>query len=310
MQPTDFGIKNLPDFLGLVDERLKELASENIGGVKRLLNARGKRWRPSLVIAVAFYSDTEINEKVIDAAAAVELVHLASLVHDDIIDNGTLRHGIATINSKEGVDLAILAGDYLFAKGCALASSISAEAGRQMAETIAYLSDGQAAELMDDFNLERTEESLIAAIKGKTSSMFSVSCVLGGLAAGLKPGQIKALSDFGENLGIAYQYTDDIRDFTESPESSGKSVGNDIREGKYTLPVIYSLQGPNKSGLTKLLKKDNVPTRQVLEILEKDGSMNRVKKEAEAYKQKAVSKLQILDNPKLTKALQKLVNSF
>lgn len=304
------GVKKLPDYLNLVDNGLKKLVPENIGGLERILAASGKRYRPSLVIAIAFYSGNKVDGDVIDAATAVELIHLASLVHDDIMDGGTVRHGVPTINSKEGTDLAIIAGDYLLAKGCALAAGISTEAAQVLAETIAALCEGQAIELNDRFNLNRTAESLISCAKNKTSSLFTASCVLGGLVAGLKAKQIKMLSGFAENLGVAYQLRDDVRDFVESPEVSGKSVGNDIGEGNYTLPVILSLQGPNKTALKKLLKVSNVLNAQVYTILERDDSINQVLREAENYKRKALLTLKNLENKELAYALSSFANSF
>ncbi|MDQ3123497.1 MAG: polyprenyl synthetase family protein [bacterium] len=310
MTSFDFAMQDMPTFLNLVDKKLKNLITENIGGVGRLLQASGKRYRPSLVIAITFYSGKKIDDKVINAATAIELVHIASLVHDDIIDDGTLRWGKPTINSKEGVDSAILAGDYLFAKGCALASRVSAKAGEIMAETIAELCIGQADELNNSFNTGRTPQSLISAVKGKTSSMFTASCKLGGLAAGLDHSQIKILSDVGENFGIYYQYMDDVKDFVESTETTGKSVGNDVREGNYTLPVILSLQGSNRETLKKILKNSEVSVPQVLNILEKDDSISRTVTMAKNYQQKARIALKKLDNDELAKALSSFVEYF
>lgn len=256
MSSFDFEVEGLAGYLRRVDQKLKEQAPQDIGGLKRMLEASGKRWRPSLVIAVAFHSGKQIDERILTAATAVELVHIASLVHDDIIDGGNLRWGEPTINAREGIDSAILAGDYLLAKGCALASSVSAECGVILAKTIMRLCEGQAIEQKDNFNTERTEESLIKAIKGKTSSMFTAAVSLGGLVAELDSTQLKLLSNFAENLGVAYQYIDDSRDFLLPAELAGKSVGNDIREGNYTLPVILSLQGPNGDKLRKSLKQE------------------------------------------------------
>jgi len=300
----DFGVKKLPDYLDLVEKRLKHIAPQNISGLERILTASGKRYRPSLVIAVAFHCGRTIDDSVIDAATAVELIHLASLVHDDIMDEGTLRHGVPTINSKEGMDFAIIAGDYLLGMGCALAANVSAEAAKILAETIADLCSGQAIELNDRFNVKRTTESLISCAKSKTSSLFSAACILGGQVSGLNIAQIEILSDFAENIGIAYQFKDDVHDFVESPGVSGKSVGNDIREGNYTLPVILSLQGPNSQELKKLLTEGSVLMPQIRKILDNDDSINRTIQKAEDYKQKSLSSLKNLENKQLTHALR------
>jgi len=294
----DLGVKNLPAYLELVDKKLKSLVPENILGVDRLLQAHGKRLRPSLVILVASSCGKKIDDAVINAATAVELVHIASLVHDDIMDNGELRWGVPTINIKEGNDSALLAGDYLFAKGCVLAASVSAEAGGIMAETIAALCEGQARELKDQFNLERTVESLNLAIKGKTSSLFIAACKLGGLVAELCSADIAALSVFAENFGMAFQYMDDVEDFTKSLKE-GKTATSDVRAGNYTLPMILSLHGPNKTALKELLKNHKASQEEVLEILEKDGSIMKVLTEAEAYKRKSLKYLSRLETQEL-----------
>jgi heptaprenyl diphosphate synthase len=304
MGPFDFNIKKLPEYLTLVDAKLKSLAPESIDGVGRLLQARGKRLRPSLVIAIAVHSGQEVDESVINAAAAVELIHLASLVHDDIIDHGTLRWDVPTINSKEGNDMALLAGDYLLAKGSALASGISAEAGVLMAETIAQLCEGQAREIKDQFNVRRSAESLNAAIKDKTCALFIAACNLGGLVSGLSTKQTAALSEFAENFGIAFQYLDDVSDFTDSSRATGKIAIGDAQTGNYTLPVILSLQGPNQAALEKLLKNPSVSTEEILKILKQDKSIEKTLAEAQSYKQKALESLDTLDSPDLKNFLK------
>ncbi|MDB5183039.1 MAG: putative polyprenyl diphosphate synthase [Candidatus Saccharibacteria bacterium] len=307
MEKFDFKINNLAAYLEQVDQKLKSVGTKDIPGLDRMLVARGKRLRPSLVIAIAEYCGVKIDEKVITAAAAVELVHLASLVHDDIIDNGTLRWGVPTINTMEGATAALLAGDYLLAKGCALAASCGAQAGVVMAETIASLCEGQAKEIADQFNIARTVESLNAAIKGKTCSMFVAACTLGGLAAMLDSEDTNTLSEFAEYFGLAFQYMDDISDFTNSRETTGKSATSDIQTGNYTLPVILSLQRPNKAKLNKLLKTPNTPTQDILNILIQDRSINKAQREAQFYLNNAVKSLSKLKNNDLKNGLTNLI---
>lgn len=299
----DFGLKDFTHHLSQVNDVLAGTAPQHIKGLDRLLSASGKRLRPSLVLAVAYYSGKAIDDKVIAGAAAIELVHLASLVHDDIIDQGTLRWGEPTINSKEGVDMAVLAGDYLLGKGCLLAAAVSAEAAGVLAETIAVLCEGQAIELGDNFNTERTTDSLIAAMKGKTSSMFSAACRLGGHAAGLGAEDLAVLDSFADSYGLAFQLLDDVRDFMVSPEEAGKSVGNDIREGNYTLPVLLSLHGPNGPRLRSLIKNTEDSADDILGILVADDSIERTIEEALDYRRQALDALRRLTNPKLAEVL-------
>ncbi len=302
-------MKNLPFALELVDRKLKSLLPKNVAGVSRLLHSSGKRIRPRLVMAIATASKKRISSSVVTAATAVELVHIASLVHDDIIDGGTLRWGVPTINSREGTDSAILAGDYLFAKGCSLAASLGSQTGQVMAETIAALCEGQARELKDQFNIKRSVKSLNLAIKGKTSSMFIAACQMGGLVSKLDTKQIKILSEFAENFGIAFQYMDDARNFTELPKTAGKSAANDVLEGNYTLPVILSLQGQHKTTLKKLLKSTPVVVGDVYEILKEDESIKKTYSEAKQYKKAALSKLAKLENSELKTRLEFFIES-
>lgn len=298
------------EYLKLVDNRLQDLSPKNIRGLERLLKAAGKKWRPALLITIAQSSGKPVDERVINLAAATELIHLASLIHDDIMDSGELRHSVPTINAREGLDSAILAGDYLIAKGCLLAASVSAEAAKMLADTITVLCEGQAIELADEFNTKRTTESLLAAIKGKTSSMFMVACGLGALVADLNDKDKAALSDYSENLGIAYQYSDDLSDLIESPVTTGKSVGKDILEGKYTFPVILSLEGPNNTRLKNLLQKPADSMDEILEILEMEGSLDNTKRQVDFYKQKSLQALDKLEEKKLADTLAEILHKF
>lgn len=309
MSTYDFGMENYPGYLARVEESIQVAVPESLSGLSRVLAARGKKLRPGLVIAVAHYSGNKIDDRVIDAAAAVELVHLASLIHDDIMDNGTVRHGAPTIHAKEGVDYAILAGDYLFSRGCALAAGVSAEAGIIMAETIMRLCEGQALELKDTRNTQRTVESLNTAIKGKTSSLFNASVRLGGLVSGLDESELAALSDFADNFGIAYQYLDDVNDFAQQVSAAGKSAGNDIREGNYTLPVLLSMQGPSAQKLEALMHTD-APVADIVRILENDESLQRTTTESQAYKQKALHELSRLKNQRLAHELKNFTGFY
>lgn len=303
MDSFDFAVEDISHYIRQVDIELKKFLPENISGVSRLLQARGKRLRPGLVIAAAHHNGKEIDDRVLHAATSVELIHIASLVHDDIMDEAELRWGVPTISSQEGPEMALLAGDYLLAKGCALASSVEQEAGIILAEAVMQLSEGQAVELKDRANPDRTVQSLHKAIKGKTSSLFIAALKLGSLVAGYGPNQMEILARFGEDLGIAFQYKDDVADFIQPAEKSGKPMGGDIREGNYTLPVILSLHGPNGQTLRTVLNQ-NLATSEVLAILHSDGSIERTLQEADIYKQKALESLESFENNQFAQALR------
>lgn len=309
MDSFTFGLTALPTHLNAVQQKLQDAAPDSVDGLRRVLSAHGKRLRPSLVFAVAHYGGKKIDNRVITVAAAIEMVHIASLIHDDSMDGGTLRWGQPTINAREGSGMALLAGDYLLGKGCALAASVSAELAVIVAEAITQLCSGQAYELRDNFNVERTEASLLCAIAGKTSAMFMAACRVGAVLAGMSVAQTQVLTDFAYNYGIAFQYSDDMQDFIESPESTGKSVGGDIREGNYTLPVIVSLQGSRKDDIKKLLKQNNAPAAKILEILQQDQAIQRTAEHVENYKQKALNALATLENSELAQVLMAFVRN-
>lgn len=300
----------MAQYMSRVDDGLSRLVSKNLKGTERTLTSSGKRWRPKIIITIAYYSGKRIDEDVINSAIAVELIHLASLVHDDIIDGAKLRHGEPTINAKEGTDYAILAGDDMIAKGCLTASHVNNQAGILLAETVSYLCDGQAIELNSRYDVSRTKESLLQSIKGKTASLFVATCKLGGLVAELNEKETKALSEFAENFGIAYQLVDDVNDFAEIGKVPSKSVGNDIAEGNYTLPIILSLKGPNGPMLKKLLKSRTAVTPEIRQILTKDKSLVRTIDKAEEYKQNALRSLEKLNNRELATILKKFVHQF
>ncbi|MDQ3094010.1 MAG: polyprenyl synthetase family protein [bacterium] len=299
----DLGVENMPAYLDLLDKMLKEQSTENIMGINRFLGAGGKRLRPKLIIAIAHHCGKEINDDIIALAASVELIHLASLVHDDIIDNGSIRWGIETINSKEGVDTAILAGDYFIAKGCALATSVSSKAGRILADTVVQLCEGQAMELTDRFNLSRTEHQLKDSVVRKTSSLFKACCLIGGEISKLSQNDLVNLASFCNYFGIAFQYKNDINDFTGGSDKTAKIVLSDAKEGNYTLPIIMTLSGKDGKKLAELLSDPN-SGEEIVTILKTSDSLRKAEDAVENYRLLAISKIDQLDNKKLAKLIK------
>jgi geranylgeranyl pyrophosphate synthase len=285
-------IPELPQQLARIGQDLKDVtASDNPflqGPLARLLTVRGKRLRPSLVLASAGQS----TEAVFAGCATVELIHLASLVHDDVIDNADSRWGIPTISSQEGVDRAILVGDYLLAKAAQQAAAINAEAAHIAATTIAELSEGQAYELMDTRNLHRSATDLKKSLFGKTAALMSASCRIGGLCAGYTSEQIAALAEYGECFGMAFQLIDDVLDFLSTSELLGKPTGTDVREGVYTMPVILALAGQHHQVVEPLLDDTSPEARvKLIDILTQDNCFTRTIAEARQYNDRAVKAL-------------------
>ncbi len=210
-----------------------------------LVSAGGHRWRPTLAVAAAIAGEAEVTNEVIRGACAVELVHLGSLYHDDVMDEADTRRGVASVNARWGNLVAILAGDFLLARASEIAAALGADVAELLAQTITKLCEGQVSELQHVFQPSRSEEAYFAAIAGKTAALFATSCRIGAMCAGLSHSQIEALADYGEALGMVYQIVDDIKDLILTEDELGKPAGHDLLEGVYTLPVIRALALPD-----------------------------------------------------------------
>ena len=209
-----------------------------------LVHAGGKRLRPALTVASALAGGAEIDASVVQGGVSVELVHLGSLYHDDVIDQADSRHRVDSVNARWGNLVAILAGDFLLARASEIAARLGTEIAELLATTIGALCAGEVAQLQAAFDPGRSEAAYLRAVEGKTASLFSASCRIGGLVAGLPRDQVDALTGYGKALGVAFQIWDDIRDLVGTDDLLGKPAGHDMVEGTYTLPVIRTLARP------------------------------------------------------------------
>jgi heptaprenyl diphosphate synthase len=219
------------------DPFLTEVASH-------LIMAGGKRVRPAFAVTSAATGRPTMGSspaEVISGAVSVELVHLGSLYHDDVIDDASTRRKVETVNARWGNLKAILAGDYLLARASEIAASLGTEVAGLLAATIARLCEGQILELQRTFDPARTEESYLSSIDGKTAALLATACRIGGIVGELPRTHIDALTRFGHSYGMAFQIVDDILDVTATDEELGKPSGNDLVQGVYTLPVIRTL---------------------------------------------------------------------
>ncbi|MDA8283787.1 MAG: polyprenyl synthetase family protein [Actinomycetota bacterium] len=209
-----------------------------------LIAAGGKRLRPVLALAAATSDGRDATREDLLGAVAVELVHLASLYHDDVMDEATMRRNVESVNSRFGNLVAIVAGDFLLARSAEIAAGLGTEIAALLAKTLGDLCQGQVTEVRAAFQVGRTEDDYTQAIAGKTASLMATSCRIGAITAGLPRDQVEALTTFGRTFGMLFQVRDDILDVVGTEEELGKPAGQDLAEGIYTLPVLLALADP------------------------------------------------------------------
>ena len=239
-----------------------------------LLGAGGKRFRPMLGVLASHFGDPD-DPRIVPGAVSVELTHMATLYHDDVIDEARSRRGIPSANVRWDNTVAILTGDFLFARAAAVASGLGEGVTRLLADTIARVCEGQIREASIAGRLDVDEAGYMDVIRRKTASLISTSCRLGGALSGAERQATDRLGRFGEALGMAFQLSDDIMDLVADRRTLGKEPGADLPEGVYTLPVIFALQdGRRAVELRRLLEPgppDDARLPRVIELVTSDG---------------------------------------
>lgn len=263
-----------------------------------VLPGSGKRLRPALALLIGRLAPTDA-ELLNQMAVGVELLHTASLVHDDIVDESDTRHGGATLFARVGNALAVLVGDYLFSQAAqACVATGNLEVVRLFAETLGAMAQGQ----IDDANRQLggrgawetlSRERYYGTIRGKTASLFVLACKGTALLAGLNSSQVAALHVYGENLGLAFQVFDDILDFTATEAELGKPVGSDLRQGTITLPVILMRDAALVDGrFWAAVQAEDVDLQ--VQLVQQSGAIDLARAEAEALVTRARTALEAL----------------
>lgn len=234
-----------------------------------------------LVLVCGHFGNPE-DPRLITASVALELTHLASLYHDDVIDEGDSRRGIPSANARWDNTVAILTGDFLFARASEIMSELGNEPTRLLAKTIATLCDGQIREVSLAGRTDQTIDFYMGTIKRKTSALIATAARIGGLMSDAPAEYLDTLEGFGDEVGTAFQLSDDIMDLTVSSEVLGKEPGVDMKEGVYTLPVLDAMTvGEDASELSKLLSAgppEGDRLARALEIVRNEGSLSRSRK--------------------------------
>jgi heptaprenyl diphosphate synthase len=277
-----------------------------------LIKAGGKRLRPAFtLLAAKIYADS--LEKAIPVAVALELIHMASLVHDDVIDNSNVRRGAETVKSKWGNRVSVYAGDYILAKSLYLVAGYKrSDMVDVLAEASMKICEGEIIQMRSCYDVNQGFKDYLRRIERKTALLISVSCKLGGMVSDAPQKEIEALTKYGYYLGMAFQVTDDILDFTADEKTLGKPVGSDIRQGVITLPALYALKNdPKREELGSLLSSPELCISQaerIIEIVINSSGIDYAYDITRRYAQKARQQLSLLPTVPVTKTLSDMAD--
>ncbi len=256
-----------------------------------LLEAGGKRIRPLFALVCGQYGGQN-RDKVYTLAAAMELVHMASLVHDDVIDDASMRRGHPTVRAEYGDRPAMYVGDYLFAKAIQLLCTVSyTEVHTRLSNAIVKMVEGEIDQIEDFYNVGQTFRRYFRRIQRKTALLHEMSCALGALVGGADRAAVRAMGRFGRFTGMAFQIIDDVLDFVGDERIVGKRVGGDLRQGNLTLPVLYTVKRTEFGAEVESLIHNQMTeeaVERVLATVRQTGAIAYAREVAERYMKKAV----------------------
>lgn len=245
--PKSFALELTPaqsrHLMSTLDDALMRFTGPLAAPCRRIVHSPGRRLRPALTMACAALGTPTGSADATALAAAVELLHCATLVHDDVIDGADARRGVGTINGLEGTPTAIVAGDVLIAAAMRLSGGVQPRAAEVLAETLAALCSGQTAEEALRYDVTASPDQALRAAEAKTGSLLRAACVLGAIAGGLDRELTEALGTYGSAFGVCLQMVDDVLDLVSTAELLGKPVCADVTSGVMSIPVVYCLSG-------------------------------------------------------------------
>lgn len=271
-----------------------------------LLKAGGKRIRPVFVLLGGKFGNYDINV-IKNVAVSLELIHMASLVHDDVIDDAELRRGQPTIKAKWDNRIAMYTGDYIFARALELMTKIENPLAHQiLSDTIVELSVGEIEQIKDKYNFEQNLRNYLLRIKRKTALLIAASCQLGAVVSGVPEKDHRKLYRFGYYVGMSFQITDDVLDFTGTEKELGKPAGGDLLQGNITLPVLYAMEDEQIRTRIKAVHEnmDRQELDEILKLIQKSGAIEKSLNISDRYLDKALAILGELPPNKAKKSLQ------
>ncbi|MBO0462298.1 MULTISPECIES: polyprenyl synthetase family protein [Enterococcus] len=283
--------------------RLKNKPVEE--AIKETIHAGGKLLRPAYQLLFAQFGPEQDREKAISLAASIEMLHIATLIHDDIVDEADVRRGQPNLRSRFGNSVAVYAGDYLFVCCFKLLSEYasSLKSMQLNARSMEKVLNGELGQMDDRYNAQLSVEEYLQNISGKTAELFQLSCFVGAYESGTSERFAKKAGDIGLAIGMAFQIMDDILDYTKQSEDIGKPVLEDIRQGVYSLPLIYALQTEKKAELLECLSKEKQMTQaeaeKVQQLVVEAKGVENAQKLAESYTKKALKEIKKLPDTSL-----------
>jgi octaprenyl-diphosphate synthase len=303
--------KELEHFEGVFKNSVKSHVSLLDTIMRYIVRRKGKQLRPMFVLLTAKLTGN-INDTTYRAASLVELLHTATLVHDDVVDESFERRGFFSINALWKNKIAVLVGDYLFSKGLLLSlENNEFEILKIMSQAVKRMSEGELLQLEKARNLNLKEDLYFEIIKNKTASLLASTCAVGAYSVTQNPVVTEKMRLFGELVGIAFQIKDDLFDYGN--EDVGKPTGNDIKEKKLTLPIIYTLNhcsAQQKSNLIYILKNENRRKEKiaiVIKAVKEAGGISYGQQKMEEYRDKALALLHEFPESEARNALEQLV---
>ena len=283
---------------------------ENIGHY--IVDGGGKRLRPLLALLAAKALD-EADDQAITFAAVVEFIHTATLLHDDVVDISTLRRGRPTANAHFGNASSVLVGDFIYTRAFQLMVQLAnMELLDHMADTTNVIAEGEVLQLVRAGNPSVTEAQYLEVIERKTAALFGAACKGPAILKGHPAEMQKALENYGRHLGIAFQMVDDVLDYTGDPETTGKQVGDDLNEGKPTLPLIHTMTvgSDDDAALIKsaLAEKSSEQLDEVIAAVKRSGGIDYTQSQAQQHRQHALTALNHLPDSPAKSALAALAD--
>lgn len=260
---------------------------------KQLLDAGGKRIRPAFVLLSAGFGQAK-DIRLTKVAASLELIHMASLVHDDVIDDATLRRGKPTVMERYDEQVAMYTGNTLFGEAIRLVSEVDSPRVMQiMADTMELICIGEINQIQDQYDWGQSPKRYLDRIARKTALLIETSCAAGAVVSGASPEVVKQLRLFGYDIGMAFQMTDDLLDFTAKSFQLGKPVGEDLKHGHKTLPLFYSAEDPEFFDRLQQVNQssDYATTHTLVREVQRNGTLERSQRTIDRYVNRAIQRL-------------------